>query len=82
MIEQFNNWMEKVGADKLLHFFLTAWVVAEAKVFGFIPMVVAFFAVLALGVVKERLLDEEPDHLDWLWSLGGGIVSMLIWWLI
>lgn len=78
MMKRFNAWMEKVGVDKLLHFFVAAWVVSECKAFGIIAGFFGWIAVIVLSAVKEHFLDDEPDPMDACAAAYGGIVSLLI----
>lgn len=78
MIEKFNAWMEKVGVDKLLHFFVAAWFVAECKSYSVAPMLLGFVAVILLAVVKEYVLDKTGDYKDVLCSMLGGVFSILL----
>lgn len=78
MMEKFNAWMEKVGVDRLLHFFLAAWVVAECKAYGVASMLLSFVAVVLLAVVKEYVLDNTGDYKDVLCSMLGGVFSVLL----
>ena len=78
MMKRFNAWMEKVGVDKLLHFFLAAWIVAECKAYGVVPMLLGFVAVVLLAVVKEYVLDNKDDYKDVLCSILGGVFSVLL----
>ena len=78
MMERFNAWMEEVGVDKLLHFFLAAWVVAECKAYGVAPMLLGFVVVVLLSVVKEYVLDKTGDYKDVLCSMLGGVFSVLL----
>ena len=57
MIKKFNAWMEKVGVDKLLHFFVAAWVVAECKYFGLTAMLIGLLNICTLSVIKELWMD-------------------------
>lgn len=79
MIEKFNAWMEKVGVDKILHFFVAAWLVAECKVLGFNVALLAFLVVSVLAVVKELYIDEESDLKDAWVSVLGGVVSLVLY---
>lgn len=78
MMKRFNAWMEKVGVDKLLHFFLAAWVVAECKAYGVAPMLLGFVAIVLLSVIKEYVLDSTGDYKDVLCSMLGGVFSILL----
>jgi hypothetical protein len=70
--------VEKVGADKLLHFFVAAWLVAECKSYGVVPMLLGFVVVVLLAVVKEYILDNTGDYKDVLCSMLGGVFSILL----
>ena len=78
MIDKFNQWIEKFGADKLLHFFVAAWIVAECKVYGVAPMLLGFVVTVLLAVVKEYKLDKACDYKDILCSVLGGVLSILM----
>lgn len=78
MIEKFNAWVEKVGVDKLLHFFVAAWVVAECKSYGVAPMLLGFVVIVLLAVVKEYVFDKTCDYKDVLYSMLGGVFSILL----
>ena len=70
--------VEKIGADKMLHFFVAAWVVAECKAYGVAPMLLGFVAVILFSVVKECVLDKTGDYKDVLCSMLGGVFSILL----
>lgn len=78
LIEKFNAWMENVGVDKLLHFFVAAWVVSECKAYGVAPMLLSFVVIVLLSVVKECVLDKTGDYKDVLCSMLGGVFSILL----
>lgn len=77
-MKRFNAWMEKVGVDKLLHFFVAAWVVAECKAYGIAPMLLGFVVVVLLAVVKEYVLDKKGEYKDIISSVLGGVFSILL----
>ena len=70
--------VEKVGADRLLHFFVAAWLVSECKAFGIIAGFFGWIAVIILSAVKEHFLDDEPEPMDACAAAYGGFVSLLI----
>lgn len=78
MIGKFNAWMEKVGVDKLLHFFVAAWVVAECKAYGVSAAGIGFVVIVVLAFLKERFLDKEFSAMDFWWSACGGFAPMLL----
>ena len=77
-MKRFNAWMEKVGVDRLLHFFVAAWIVAECKSYAVAPMLLGFVAVILFSVVKEYVLDKTGDYKDVLCSMLGGVFSILL----
>jgi hypothetical protein len=78
MIDKFNQWVEKIGADKLLHILVAAWFVAECKSYGVAPMLLGFVVVVLLAVLKEYVLDKTGDYKDVLCSMLGGVFSILL----
>ena len=78
MIDKFNQWVEKIGEDKLLHFFVAAWFVAEFKSYGLAPMLLGFVVIVLLAIIKEYILDKTGDYKDVLCSMLGGVFSILL----
>lgn len=78
-MELTNKLIEKVGVDKLLHFLVTAWLVAEAKAYGVVTTIIVFLLIVILGIIKEKKLDLNPDYSDLKWSIYGGLVSMCLY---
>ena len=70
--------VEMVGVDKLLHFFVAAWVVAECKAFGIGVGCIAWIVVVVLSWIKEDFLDDHVDARDIFAGALGGFVSLLI----
>jgi hypothetical protein len=70
--------VEKVGVDKLLHFFVSAWVVSECKAYGIGVGCIAWVVVVLLAFVKEKWLDDFLDAKDMLWSALGGFASIVL----
>ena len=70
--------VNKFGYDKLLHFFVAAWLVSECKAFGIIVGFIGWIAVIVLSVAKEHFLDDEPESMDACAAAYGGFVSMFI----
>ena len=70
--------VEKVGVDKLLHFFVAAWLVSESKSFGIGVGCIAWIVVVVLSWIKEDFFDDHVDARDIFAGAYGGIVSLLI----
>lgn len=70
--------VEKVGADRLLHFFVAAWLVSECKAFGIIAAFFGWIVVIILSAIKEHFLDDEPEPMDACAAAYGGFVSLFI----
>ena len=70
--------IDKIGYDKLLHFFVAAWLVSEYKAFGIIAGFIGWIAVIVLSVVKEHSLDDKPEPMDACAAAYGGFLSLAI----
>lgn len=70
--------ISRIGADKLLHLFLFAWVVSEAKQFGDVAMWAVYWLMAVLSIAKEIWLDNKGDMKDVLYGAMGGGISMLL----
>lgn len=59
------NWIvNKVGADKVIHFLTGAWLVSAVSPFGLGVMGWTAVAVILLSVIKEYCLDDKADWGD------------------
>lgn len=79
MMRKVNSIIARIGADRLLHLFLFAWVVSEAKAFGVTAMWVAYWLMAVLSVAKEMWLDDKCDVEDALFGAAGGAISVVIY---
>lgn len=70
--------VEKIGADKLLHFFVAAWIVAECKAYGIEAGCIAWITVVILSVIKEKVLDKHIDAKDIFAGALGGFTSLVL----
>jgi hypothetical protein len=73
-----NNGINKYGMDKLLHFFVGAWITALAYPFGFFGPILAFLFVTFISFVKEYYIDDIPDMYDIYAGMAGSFISMII----
>lgn len=70
--------LQKVGADKVLHFTIAALITAWGGNFGDLGLIIGALGVTALSYLKERL-DEEFCTQDILYSMGGAIASVIVY---
>ncbi len=73
-----DKFLQKVGADKVLHFTIAALITAWGGNFGDIGLMVGALSSVSLSYIKERL-DTEFCNKDLLYSMGGIISSCLIY---
>lgn len=69
--------VQKFGVDKLLHFSIGAWITALGGIYNYMGCLCCGVIVIMLNIIKERLLDEQPDPKDTLFTLFGSIVSII-----
>jgi hypothetical protein len=70
--------VENVGVDKLLHFFVAAWLVSECKAFGIGVGCIAWIVVVVLSWIKEDFFDEQVDARDIFTGALGGFISIAL----
>jgi hypothetical protein len=70
--------VNKFGYDKLLHFFVAAWLVSECKAFGIGVSCIAWIVVVVLSWIKEDFFDEQVDARDIFAGALGGFVSLAL----
>lgn len=70
--------VEMVGVDKLLHFFVAAWIVSECKAYGIGVGCIAWITVVILSVIKEKVFDNHVDAKDIFAGALGGFTSLVL----
>lgn len=73
-----DKFLQKVGADKVLHFTIAALVTAWGGNFGDLGLIIGALGITALSHLKERL-DEEFCTQDIFYSLAGVITSIVVY---
>lgn len=73
-----DKFLQKVGADKVLHFAIAALITAWGGNFGDLGIIIGALGITALSYLKERL-DEEFCTEDIFYSLGGVITSIVVY---
>lgn len=76
------NFVQRVGIDRLLHFFVSAMLTALSLPWGYCAAIVIGFFVFILGAIKEDIDSREPDNeydlYDTLANLLG-VVFIILW---
>lgn len=70
-----DNFINRIGSDKLLHYLVGAWLLALAQPYGALGMGIMFILFLILSLYKEYKLDNKPDLVDVAYYIGGSITS-------
>ena len=73
-----DKFLNKVGADKVLHFTIAALITAWGGNFGDLGLIIGAIGITALSYLKERL-DEEFCTQDIFYSMGGAIASVIVY---
>lgn len=75
-----NKLVEKYGTDKLLHFLVGAWLMAEAKVSHNMFIIgMMFLFIVVISFIKEKYLDESFDGQDLMFGTIGAGLSLLLY---
>lgn len=78
LMSKVNAWIGKVGIDKITHFAVAAWLVAECKAYGTGAGCIGFLVVVMLSFVKEKWMDDRLTAMDFWWSVCGGFASLVL----
>lgn len=73
-----NRIIEKFGYDKLLHFFVAAWVVSICSMYGISVGGIAWIAIVMLSIIKEKVFDDYLDAKDIFAGALGGFISLVL----
>lgn len=78
-VKRLNDFIDKVGVDKVLHFAFGGWMVSAFSPLGIIGMVGALITLIILGVLKEKVLDDNADIMDIWASVAGAFVAFAVY---
>ena len=73
-----DKFLEKHGADPVIHFGYGAWLTQIGSMFGLFGTFVAFVVMMLLVLVKEFFFDAKVSRTDIAYSLYGGIVAIVV----
>ena len=71
--------VSRYGQDKVLHFLVGAWIVAQFDDYGLFWGFLALFAVSGLGYAKEKWLDKTGDWEDLKATVIGGVIELVVY---
>lgn len=69
---------EKVGQDKVLHFLLAAWIMAQFTSHGVWMSILGLLIIAGASVAKEKWLDDTPDWMDVVAAVLGAMAQVLL----
>lgn len=72
-----NDFISRIGSDKILHYLVGAWLIALAQPYGALCMGMVFTVFLILSLYKEYRLDTEPDLVDVAYYVSGSLTSAI-----
>ena len=77
-MSKLTNWfVEKFGADKVLHFLGGGWITSILSLFGWYGVIGGVIITFIISYVKERWLDVEFDKADIIAAMFGSMVSVI-----
>ena len=77
-----DNIINKVGVDKVLHFFGGGWTVAMFSPIGWLGILIGFALMLVISVIKEKFFDTKFDIKDIIAACIGGGISVIVYLLL
>jgi hypothetical protein len=72
-----NDFLSKIGTDKVLHFLVGALMVSYSSMISSVFMWLSLLFLLIISIVKETL-DDEFSYKDIVAAMIGGIISAII----
>ncbi len=69
---------EKVGQDKVLHFLLAAWIMAQFTSHGVWMIILGLLIIAGASVAKEKWLDDTPDWMDVVAAVLGAMAQVFL----
>lgn len=70
--------IDQVGLERIAHFLVAAWVVAECKAYGIGVGCIGSLVIVTLAFVKEKFLDKYFSASDFWYSALGGFTSLAL----
>lgn len=80
--EKLDNFIDKVGVDKMLHFLVGGWLTTIGLILGLKGGLIALFILLLVSIVKEKYMDNEFTKDDIKAALIGSGASFIIYFIL
>lgn len=82
LVDYFNTEIvAKYGIDKMAHFSLGGWIVSEFKMYGLVSMMIGYFILFAISIIKEKKDESGYDETDIKFALYGGFISIILYFI-
>lgn len=73
-----NQWINKIGLDKLCHLFLAGWVTTFGLSIAWWTGILFALIITLLEIIKEKKLDEKFDVVDVIYTEAGCGIAFLL----
>lgn len=81
-MKKLDNFINKIGIDKVLHFVVSGWIISLFIPCGIIVISIVFILLFILSIIKELVLDDYVDTNDIIAGFLGESVSMIFYLLM
>ena len=68
-----------LGVEGMMHFLVCLWITTYGLIYGFAGGLVAAGVAVVLSLVKEFLVDDQPDYTDLFWDVWGILVAFALY---
>lgn len=81
-MKKLDNFINKIGIDKVLHFVVSGWIISLFSPCGIIVISIVFILLFILSIIKELVLDDYADTNDIIAGFLGESVSIIFYLLM
>ena len=78
MMKLIDNIINKFGSDKILHFLVGGYLTCLFGLFGWVSLIIGFIITFILEFIKEKFLDNVFDKKDFIATMLGSILSIIV----
>lgn len=73
-----NSWINRIGLDKLCHFFLAGWITTFGLSFAWWVGILFALIITLLELIKEKKIDSKFDIVDVIYTEAGVGTAFLL----